>query len=108
MKTAWVTGGGSSKDQFPERNLSVHVARSTGKQHKQWWRSWYLTHLQKQLLGDHQDLQLMPRDAELLRQSQCGPEMGLVVGEGAVPEISQTQQQLSSLGLCSILNEHFV
>lgn len=50
----------------------------------------------------------MLRDAELLRQSQRGPVMGLMVGEGTAPEISQTQQQLSSLGPCSILNEHFV
>lgn len=67
---------------------------------------WHLAHLQ--LLVDHQDLGLMLRDAELLRQSQRGPEMGLMVGEGAVPEISQTQQRLSSLGPCSVLNEHFV
>lgn len=50
----------------------------------------------------------MLRDAEQLMQSQRGPEMGLMVGEGAVPEISQTQQQLSSLEPCSVLNEHFV
>lgn len=51
---------------------------------------------------------VMLRDAELLRQSKRGPEMGLMVGEGAAPEISQTQQRLGSLGLCSVLNEHFV
>jgi len=46
--------------------------------------------------------------AELLRQSQRGPEMGLTVGEGSAPEISQTQERVSSLGPCSVLNGHFV
>lgn len=47
-------------------------------------------------------------DAELPRQSRVVQRWEGFWGEGAVPGISQTQQQLCSPGSCSALNEHFV